>query len=45
MKEHEVLIKHISTKLMIEDLITKALQTKQYRKHMDYIGLANPFDV
>ena len=45
MKEHEVLIEHISTELMIADPITKALPTKQYRKHVDHIGLVNPFDI
>lgn len=45
MKEHEVLIEHISTELMIEDPITKALPPKQYRKHVDHIGLVNPFDI
>lgn len=44
-KEHEVLIEHISTELMIEDPITKALPPKQYRKHVDHIGLVNPFDI
>jgi len=45
MKEHEMLIEHISTELMIADPITKALPTKQYRKHVDHIGLVNPFDI
>ena len=44
-KEHEVLIEHISTELMIADPITKALPTKQYRKHVNHIGLVNPFDI
>jgi hypothetical protein len=37
MKEHEVLIAHINTNLMIADSMTKALQAKQYRDHVDNI--------
>jgi len=44
-KEHEVLIKHISIELMTEDPMTKALLAKQYKDHVDSIGLANSFDV
>ena len=45
MKEHEVFIEHISTKLIIADSMTKALQAKQYKDHVDNMGLANSFDV
>jgi len=44
-KEYEVFIEHISIELMIADLMTKALSAKQYRDHVNNIGLANPFDV
>ena len=40
-----MLIEHISIKLMIVDLKTKALSAKQYRDHVNNIGLANPFDI
>jgi len=33
-KEHKVLIKHISTRLMIVDLMTKVFLAKQYRDHV-----------
>ena len=45
MKEHEVFIEHISTTLIIADSMTKALQAKQYKDHVDNMGLANSFDV
>ena len=45
MKEHVKLIEHISIKLMIANLITKALLTKHYKDHVNCMGLANPFDI
>ena len=36
-KEHEVLIEHINTELMVVDPITKVLSIKQYRDHVDNI--------
>jgi hypothetical protein len=43
--EPEVLIEHINTELMVVDPITKVLSIKQYRDHVDNIGLAIPFDI
>ena len=44
-KEYEVLIKHINIEPMIVNLMTKALPVKQYRDHMNCMGLTNSFYV
>ena len=38
-KKQKLSIKHISTKLMIADPITKSLLTKPYKDHMEHMGL------
>jgi hypothetical protein len=34
-------IEHISTKLRIEDLMTKILQVKWYKSHVEYLRFIN----
>jgi hypothetical protein len=37
-KRNEVFIEHISTKLMIEDLMTKGLLVKLFKSDVDHMG-------
>ena len=42
-KRHEVFIEHISTGLMIVDLMTKGLPVKLFKSHVEHMGLIDSF--
>jgi hypothetical protein len=42
-KRNEVFIEHISIKLMIADPMTKGLPVKQFKSHVEHIGLIDSF--
>jgi hypothetical protein len=42
-KRHEVFIEHISTESMVADSMTKGLPVKQFKGHVDHMGLVDSF--
>jgi hypothetical protein len=42
-KRHEVFIEHISTESMVADTVTKCLPVKQFKGHVDHMGLVDSF--
>jgi len=42
-KRHEVFIEHISTESMVAEPMTKGLSVKQFKGHVDHMGLVDSF--
>jgi hypothetical protein len=42
-KKHEVFIEHISFESMVADSMTKGLPVKQFKGHVDHMGLVDSF--
>jgi hypothetical protein len=42
-KRNEVFIEHIRTELMIADPMTKGLPVKQFKSHVEHMGLIDPY--
>ena len=42
-KRNEVFIEHIRTELMIADLMTKGLPVKQFKSHVEHMGLIDSY--
>jgi hypothetical protein len=42
-KRNEVFLEHIRTELMIADPMTKGLPVKQFKSHVEYMGLIDSY--